>query len=35
MNCAIYVDADNVSYKSIDEILSKANNCNVIIKNIC
>ena len=34
MNCAIYVDADNVSYKSIDEILSKANNCNVIIKKI-
>lgn len=34
MNCAIYVDADNVSYKSIEEILSKASNCNVIIKKI-
>ena len=34
MNCAIYVDADNVSYKSIDEIISKASNCNVIIKKI-
>ena len=34
MNCAIYIDADNVSYKSIEEILSKASNCNIIIKKI-
>ena len=34
MNCAIYIDADNVSYKSVEEIVSKANNCNVIIKKI-
>ena len=34
MNSAIYVDADNVSYKSIEEILSKAANSNIIIKKI-
>lgn len=34
MNCAIYIDADNVSYKSIDEILSRANNCNILLKKI-
>ena len=34
MNCAIYIDADNVSYKSVEEILARANNCNVIIKKI-
>lgn len=34
MNCAIYVDADNVSYKNVEEILSRANNCNIIIKKI-
>ena len=34
MNCAIYIDADNVSYKSLEEVLYRANNCNVIIKKI-
>ena len=34
MNCAIYIDADNVSYKSVDEILNRANNCNILIKKI-
>tara|TARA_B100000524_G_scaffold332640_1_gene219977 strand:+ start:2062 stop:2853 length:792 start_codon:yes stop_codon:yes gene_type:complete len=34
MNCAIYIDADNVSYKSLEEILMRGNNNNVIIKKI-
>ena len=34
MNCAIYIDADNVSYKSVEEILDRASNCNIIIKKI-
>tara|TARA_A100001015_G_scaffold312262_1_gene417093 strand:+ start:150 stop:923 length:774 start_codon:yes stop_codon:yes gene_type:complete len=34
MNCAIYIDADNVSYKSIEEIISNSYNSNVIIKKI-
>ena len=34
MNCAIYIDADNVSYKSLEEILLRANNNNIIIKKI-
>ncbi len=34
MNCAIYIDADNVSYKSLDEIILRAKDSNVIIKKI-
>lgn len=34
MNCAIYIDADNVSYKNLDEIIYQSNNCNIIIKKI-
>lgn len=34
MNCAIYIDADNVSYKSLEEIIYQSNNCNIIIKKI-
>ena len=34
MNCAIYIDADNVSYKSISHILSNANDDNIILKKI-
>jgi len=33
-NCAIYIDADNVSPKSLEEILLKSSNSNVIIKKI-
>lgn len=34
MNTAIYIDADNVSYKCIDDILSKATQYNIISKKI-
>ena len=34
MNCAIYIDADNISYKHANEIITKASNSNVIIKKI-
>ena len=34
MNSAIYIDADNVSYKSINEILSYSSNTNILIKKI-
>ena len=34
MNCAIYIDADNVSYKNLEQILSHSSNSNLIIKKI-
>lgn len=34
MNCAVYIDADNVSYRNLEEILYQSNNCNIIIKKI-
>lgn len=34
MNCAIYIDADNVSYKSLEEILVRGKDNNIIIKKI-
>ncbi len=34
MNCAIYIDADNVSFKNIEEIINRSNNCNIIIRKI-
>ena len=34
MNCGIYIDAENVSYKSIDDILKLAENQNIIIKKV-
>ena len=34
MNSAIYIDADNVSYKCMEDILDKAKNYNIISKKI-
>lgn len=34
MKCAIYIDADNVSYKSVNQIMSTCKDSDIIIKKI-
>ena len=34
MKCAVYIDADNVSYKSVNQIMSSCNDSDIIIKKI-